>query len=39
MKAKHDGRCGVCDEPVCEGDEIELVDDEWCHEHCAEAER
>ncbi len=35
--ARHDSRCGVCDQEIVEDqDTITLVDDEWVHEDCAE---
>jgi hypothetical protein len=37
--AKYDGRCGICEEPFGEGDEVEFVDDELCHAECAEEDR
>lgn len=32
------GACGLCDEPIVEGDEAVYVDDEPCHLRCAELE-
>lgn len=38
--ALYDGRCAICDEHiVADSDYIVSVDDEWCHEDCAEAEQ
>lgn len=34
--ARYDGRCGVCDERIHEGDECAYADDEVCHAECAE---
>lgn len=34
VKAQHAGRCGGCDEPIHEGDEIGVVDGEWVCEAC-----
>lgn len=36
VEATFRSRCGVCDEPIEEGDAIVCVDDEWIHEHCEE---
>lgn len=36
--AKFPGRCGLCDDPVLEGDECVYVDDEVCHADCASDE-
>lgn len=36
MIAKYPGRCGICQEPIHEGDEIDRVDDEYVHAACAE---
>jgi hypothetical protein len=34
--ALYEMACGLCDDPIVEGDRIVKVDDEWCHEECAE---
>lgn len=39
MIAEYESRCGICDETIHEGDEIEQVDGEWCHAECAEREQ
>jgi hypothetical protein len=36
VEAKRAGRCGVCQQPIEEGDRIVCVDDEWVHEECEE---
>ncbi len=38
MIAKYDARCGLCDEKISEGEQIEDFDDEWCHTECVEDE-
>ncbi len=38
MIAKYDARCGICDEKIYEGDEIEMFLDEWCHKQCVDEE-
>lgn len=37
-RAMHRDRCGLCDEPIYEGDTITAVDGEWVHVQCAEDE-
>jgi hypothetical protein len=37
--AAYDGRCGLCDGPIYEGDEVEFFYDEVCHCECVEDER
>lgn len=32
--ASFSSRCGLCDEPVHEGDDITLCEGEWCHADC-----
>ena len=34
ITARFPSRCGLCDELIYEGDEIEQIDDEWCHSDC-----
>jgi hypothetical protein len=34
VTAAFDGRCVHCQEPICEGDLIVLVDGDWVHEDC-----
>lgn len=36
VTAGFDGRCGHCQEPICEGDPIVLADGEWVHEDCGQ---
>lgn len=37
-EATYETRCPACDQPIHEGDKIELnADQEWCHEGCADA--
>jgi hypothetical protein len=36
--ARFGGRCGLCDGPILEGDEVEYVEGELCHSACADAE-
>lgn len=38
VQARHDGRCGLCDEQIEQGAMIVNYAGEWCHEHCAEDE-
>lgn len=38
VRAGQDGRCGICDEPIFEGDPIVVVEEEWCHVECADLE-
>jgi hypothetical protein len=38
MIARFPGRCGLCQRPIEEGDEIVQLDDEWVHEACADDE-
>ncbi len=32
------GRCGICDEPIEEGNLVAYEDDELCHQECIEEE-
>lgn len=32
--ARFESRCGICDQPIRDGDEIVCVEDEWCHAEC-----
>lgn len=34
VRAAYASRCGICDERIEEGDEIEKYEDEWCHSDC-----
>lgn len=35
FEARYDGgRCGLCDEPLVEGDRLTYVEDELCHARC-----
>lgn len=34
--ARFDGRCKSCERDIAEGDEIGLVDGEWCCEECVQ---
>lgn len=36
--AMYESRCGNCDRPIREGDEIGMIDDEWCCKACVEKE-
>ena len=36
MKARFDGRCGLCQGSIREGDDIVEVEGEWVHESCAD---
>ena len=36
--AQYPGRCGICDEPIDEGDLVAYDDDELCHQACIEDE-
>lgn len=36
VDATHNGRCGLCDLAINEGEAIVKVDDEWVHADCAE---
>lgn len=36
--ADFDSQCGLCDERIREGDEIENVEGEWVHAQCARDE-
>lgn len=38
MKAQHEGRCGLCEQLIHEGDDIESYEGEWCHSQCVEDE-
>lgn len=38
ITAQHDGRCGICDGGITEGDSIVNVDNEWVHVQCAKDE-
>jgi hypothetical protein len=38
VRASYESRCGICDETIFAGDQIVVVDDEWCHADCAEEE-
>lgn len=34
FRARREGRCGICDEPIAEGDEVRYEDDELVHADC-----
>jgi hypothetical protein len=34
--AKFGGRCGLCDGPIREGEDVEYVEDEIVHSDCAD---
>jgi hypothetical protein len=36
ITARYEGRCPGCGEPIEEGDQIGMVDEEWCCERCVE---
>lgn len=36
--ARFDGICGLCDEAIHEGDDVEFVDGVLCHSSCAAIE-
>lgn len=36
IEARYDGKCPGCGEQIKEGDDIGLVDREWCCEACVE---
>jgi hypothetical protein len=36
--AEFDGRCGICDQRIVEGQRLVKVDGEWVHAECAERE-
>lgn len=36
MIARFPGRCGLCQQPIHEGDEIVELDGEYVHEPCAD---
>jgi membrane protein implicated in regulation of membrane protease activity len=38
VKASFDGRCGICQSAIEEGELIVKADDEWVHAACAEDE-
>lgn len=36
IAARFDGKCPSCEKRIDEGDQIGLVDGEWCCEECVE---
>lgn len=38
IEAVYESTCGICLGRIYEGDQIQCVDDEWCHVECAEDE-
>lgn len=38
VEARHAGRCGLCQEPIQEGDWIVNYEESWVHLGCAEPE-
>ena len=39
MKAREEGICALCGEPIFFNEEIFMYADEWCHARCIDEER